>query len=89
MMKYIRMLLFILFLQSGCVSSSSYNTQIIDGTLIQVGIFLPYNGSLYGLQMLNYVSGRSTKLNITNDLISTHTISNRFNTEVYSLESKK
>ena len=74
---------------SGCISSSSYNTQVLDGTLIQFGIFLPYNGSLYGIQCLNYVSGRSTKINSTNDVISTHSISNGFNTEIYNLELKK
>ena len=84
------MLLFILFfLTFGCISSSSYNTQILDGTLIQIGFFVPYNGSLYGIQCLQYISGRSTKINVTNDLVSVHLITNRFNTEVYSLELKK
>ena len=73
---------------SGCISSS-YNTQVLDGTLIQVGLFLPYQGSLYGIQCLNYVSGRSTKINYTNDLVSSHSISNKFNNEVYYLELKK
>ena len=90
MMKYIQILfLFFVFLMSGCISSSSFNTQVLDGTLIQVGIFLPYNGSLYGIQCLNYVSGRSTKIISTNEIISTHSISNRFNTEIYNLELKK
>ena len=89
-MKYIQIFfLFFVFLMSGCISSSSYNTQVLDGTLIQFGIFLPYNGSLYGIQCLNYVSGRSTKINSTNDVISTHSISNGFNTEIYNLELKK
>ena len=73
---------------SGCISSSYFNTQILDGTLIQIGIFVPYNGSLYGLQMFQYISGRSTKLNVTNDVISVHTISNKFNNEIYYLELK-
>ena len=90
MKKYSLCLLFVLFFQSiGCVSSSSYNTQVLDGTLIQFGLFVPYQGSLYGLQMLQYVSGRSTKINTTNDVISTHSISNKFNKEVYNLEMKK
>ena len=90
MMKYIQILfLFFVFLMSGCISSSSYNTQILDGTLIQIGFFVPYNGSLYGIQCFQYISGRSTKLNVTNDLVSVHSITNRFNTEVYSLELKK
>ena len=74
---------------SGCISSSSFNTQVLDGTLLQIGLFVPYQGSLYGLQMLQYVSGRSTKISSTNEVISTHSISNKFNTEVYSLELKK
>ena len=90
MKKYSLCLLFVLFFQSiGCVSSSSYNTQVLDGTLIQFGLFLPYNGSLYGLQMLQYVSGRSVKTCTTNALISTHSITNKFNNEVYNLELKK
>ena len=90
MKKYSLCLLFVLFFQSiGCVSSSSYNTQVLDGTLVQIGLFLPYNGQLYGIQCLQYISGRSTKINTTNDVISTHSISNKFNTEVYNLEMKK
>ena len=89
-MRHILLLLFIFVFQAlGCVSSSSYNTQVLDGTLIQVGIFLPYNGSLYGIQCLQYISGRSTKIISTNDVISTHSISNKFNNEVYYLELKK
>ena len=87
-MKYI-LILFIFVFQSGCISSSSFNTQVLDGNLIQVGLFLPYNGSLYGIQCFQYISGRSTKLNVTNDLVSVHSISNKFNNEVYSLELKK
>ena len=90
MMKYIQILfLFFVFLMSGCISSSSYNAQILDGTLIQLGLFLPYQGNLYGIQMFQYISGRSTKLNFTNDVISSHSISNKFNNEVYNLEIKK
>ena len=89
-MRHILLLLFIFVFQAlGCVSTSSYNTQVLDGTLIQVGIFLPYNGSLYGIQCLQYISGRSTKIISTNEVISTHSISNKFNNEVYSLELKK
>lgn len=88
MTKYILMLLFCFVFPAGCISSSSYNTQVLDGTLIQVGIFLPYNGSLYGLQMIQYISGRSTKLNVTNNVTSTHSISNKMHTEVYNLELK-
>ena len=90
MKKYIQILfLFFVFLISGCISSSSYNTQVLDGTLIQVGFFFPYQGSLYGIQMFQYISGRSTKINSTNDVISTHTMPNKFNNEIYSLELKK
>ena len=90
MKKYIQILfLFFVFLISGCISSSSYNTQVLDGTLIQFGLFVPYQGSLYGLQMLQYVSGRSTKINSTNDVISVHSISNKIHTEIYNLELKK
>ena len=88
-MKYIQILfLFFVFLMSGCISTSSYNTQVLDGTLIQVGLFLPYQGNLYGIQMFQYISGRSTKLNVTNDLVSVHTISNKFNNEIYKLDIK-
>lgn len=88
-MRHILLLLFVFVFQTlGCVSSSSYNTQVLDGTLIQVGIFLPYNGSLYGIQCLQYISGRSTKINSTNEVISTHSITNKFISEVYSLEIK-
>ena len=90
MKKYSLCLLFVLFFQFiGCVSSSSYNTQVLDGTLVQFGLFVPYQGSLYGLQMLQYVSGRSTKINYTNDLVSSHSITNKFNSEIYYLELKK
>ena len=88
-MRHILLLLFVFVFQTlGCVSSSSYNTQVLDGTLIQVGIFLPYNGSLYGIQCLQYISGRSAKISSTNDVTSVHSISNKFNNEVYSLELK-
>ena len=84
------MLIFVLFfLTFGCISTSSYKTQVLDGVLIQVGLFLPYQGNLYGIQCFQYISGRSTKINSTNDVISTHTMSNKFNNEVYNLELKK
>ena len=86
-MRHILLLLFVFVFQAlGCVSTSSYNTQVLDGTLIQVGIFLPYNGSLYGIQCLQYISGRSTKTRSTNEVVSTHSITNKFIAESYNLE---
>ena len=37
----------------GCTS----NTRYCEGTLTQIGIYVPVSGQIYGLQCLNYLNG--------------------------------
>ena len=44
---------FLLLCQCGCTS----NTRYCEGTLTQIGIYVPVSGQIYGIQCLNYLNG--------------------------------
>lgn len=80
--------LFVSLSQIGCVSSSNFNNDYIEGTSITIGLWLPISGQLYGVQAFNYLAGKRYKTNNTNIVIETHhTISNQiFGTKTYNLQ---
>lgn len=42
-----------LFLLCGCTSNPRY----VEGTMTQIGAYVPYNGNLFGMEVLNYMNG--------------------------------
>ena len=57
-----------LLLTLGCVSRTEVRNDYIEGTSIVVGLLVPYNGSLVGIQAFTYLSGkryRSADTNLT------------------------
>lgn len=83
--------LFVCLSQIGCVSSSNFNNDYIEGTSITIGLWVPISGQLYGVQAFNYLAGKRYKTNNTNIVIETqHTISNQvFGTKMYNLQETK
>lgn len=43
----------IIWCNSGCLGRTSY----VEGTSVSVGAYIPNDGNLYGLQIVNYISG--------------------------------
>ena len=37
----------------GCTSNQRY----VEGTMTQIGAYVPYNGNLFGMEVLNYMNG--------------------------------
>ena len=78
-LKTIAAIIVFLFLGSmslgflGC-STENMNNQVIEGTSLTIGLYIPYNGTIYGLQCVNYLSGR--KIVSTNSIESAHSITN-------------
>ena len=73
------MLLAFGFVSTGCVSSTAnVRNDYIEGTSIVVGLLVPYNGNLVGIQAFTYLSGKRYKSYETNLTIKTsHTITNK------------
>lgn len=46
----------ILLFISGC--NITPRNEYIEGTSLTLGLYLPYNGQIYGIQALNYLSGK-------------------------------
>ena len=42
-----------ILLLCGCTSSPKY----VEGTMTQIGAYIPYNGNLFGMEVLNYMNG--------------------------------
>ena len=69
-----------MLLAFGCVSSTAnVRNDYIEGTSIVVGLLVPYNGSLVGIQAFTYLSGKRYKSSdLTNLTIKTsHSITNK------------
>ena len=67
----------ILLLSLGCVSTTGVRNDYIEGTSVVVGLLVPYNGSLVGIQALTYLSGKRYKSADTNLQIHTsHSLTN-------------
>lgn len=56
----------LLLLALGCVSTTEVRNDYIEGTSIVVGLLVPYNGSLVGIQAFTYLSGKRFKSADTN-----------------------
>ena len=56
----------LLLLSLGCVSRTEVRNDYIEGTSIVVGLLVPYNGSLVGIQAFTYLSGKRYKSADTN-----------------------
>lgn len=69
----------IMLLAFGCVSSTAnVRNDYIEGTSIVVGLLVPYNGNLVGIQAFTYLSGKRYKSYETNLTIKTsHSLTNR------------
>ena len=72
--RILLMLVFMLVIGCSSISSNEY----VEGTSLKLGIYLPYNGNIYGLQAVNYLSGKRIRLNTnqTFKVSSQHSISN-------------
>ena len=67
----------LLLLTLGCVSRTEVRNDYIEGTSIVVGLLVPYNGSLVGIQAFTYLSGKRYKSADTNLQIQTsHSLTN-------------
>ena len=64
-MKKILSFVFLCFVL-GCVSTTEVRNDYIEGTSIVVGLLVPYNGSLVGIQAFTYLSGKRYKSADTN-----------------------
>lgn len=53
-MRYL--ILFLILILSGCTITP--RNEYLEGTAFQIGLYIPFNGSVYGLQAFNYVSGK-------------------------------
>ena len=70
----------IMLLAFGCVSTTNVRNDYIEGTSIVVGLLVPYNGNLVGIQAFTYLSGKHYKsADMTNLTIKTsHSLTNKF-----------
>ena len=67
----------LLLLSLGCVSRTEVRNDYIEGTSIVVGLLVPYNGSLVGIQAFTYLSGKRFKSADTNlQIQTTHSLTN-------------
>jgi hypothetical protein len=64
--------LFVLF--AGCGSVPKY----VEGTSIQLGAYIPWQGNLYGLELVSYVSGCVVKVptNVCYEIERNHSVTN-------------
>ncbi len=67
----------LLLLALGCVSTTEVRNDYIEGTSVVVGLLVPYNGSLVGIQAFTYLSGKRYRSADTNLQIQTsHSFTN-------------
>ena len=67
----------LLLLASGCVSTTEVRNDYIEGTSVVVGLLVPYNGGLVGIQAFTYLSGKRYRSADTNLQIQTsHSLTN-------------
>ena len=59
----------LLLISLGCVSSTEVRNDYIEGTSVVVDLLVPYNGSLVGIQVFTYLSGKHYKSADTNSQI--------------------
>ena len=63
----------------GCYSPTTSTNSYVEGKSLTVGLWIPINGQIYGLQAVNYLSGKKININTNQDfnVTSSHSISNR------------
>ena len=76
-MKNLCFISLLLFLVVGCYSPTT--NSYVEGTSLTVGLWLPINGQIYGLQAVNYLSGKKISVNTNQNfnVTSSHSISNK------------
>ena len=82
----------IMLLAFGCVSTANVRNDYIEGTSIVVGLLIPYNGSLVGIQAFTYLSGKRYKSsNLTNLTIKTsHSLTSKvFGCECFDVQETR
>ena len=59
---------------AGCVQSPKY----VEGTSISLGAYVPWGGNLYGVELMNYVSGTVVQVptNMPYQIERSHTATN-------------
>ena len=67
------------FFVVGCLSPTTSTNTYVEGKSLTIGLWLPINGQIYGLQAVNYLSGKKISVNTNQNfnLTSSHSISNR------------
>ena len=55
------MFTFLFLFISGC--NLTPRNEYIEGTSLSLGLYIPYNGHIYGIQALNYLSGKRITAN--------------------------
>ena len=58
--------LLLVFFAIGCVSVAPVRNDYIEGTSVVIGLLVPVNGNLVGLQAFTYLSGKRFKSADTN-----------------------
>ena len=61
----------------GCLCPTT-NNSYVEGTSLTVGLWLPINGQIYGLQALNYLSGKKISVSTNQEfkVESEHNVTN-------------
>ena len=61
-------------LLAGCSSSP----KIVEGTSVTLGAYLPWDGNLYGVELMSYVSGTVVKVptNVCYEIQRRHSVTN-------------
>lgn len=57
MMKRIILGSFLIALCAFCLVGCSTSTRYVEGTSTSLGTYIPYDGSVYGLEIVQYLSG--------------------------------
>ena len=44
-----------------CMLGCSHQQQFVEGSLTQIGLMIPYNGQLFGIQLMSHLDGVSIR----------------------------
>lgn len=80
-------IVFLLIATMGCTSHQSY----LEGTSTTIGVLAPWNGSIYGAEVLNYMSGTRVTVSTNNPFYVNREFSssNSYFGVVHTTESSK
>ena len=64
-----------LLLIAGC---SSPSPKLVEGTSVALGAYIPWNGNLYGVELMSYVNGTVVKVptNVCYEIQRKHSVTN-------------